>query len=258
MMAEQTIDYFQIFGLNPDDKWKDNIEKLRELGYRYNEASTTKAVGMQALVKQALKEFAQEADYNAYVRKLKATEQQKQRRWSAKNKREIAKKEAEIEALKQQVADAKRQKQAPVPPPAPPEEAPKDWKGVLLNLGKTAVKSYIEAKQTQRGQPQQPQMRLPTPSINGWWVSGDGIRIQFAQSGNQLQFQGFNLYGAVVTQGNGTIQGTQVTIHYQLAFGYTQAQGQANLQLSADGRHLTGPAQNNVAGRHTMHLMKQQ
>ena len=257
-MAEQMIDYFQIFGLNPDDDWKENVEKLRELGYRYNEIPTTKAVGMQAFVKQALKEFAQEADYNAYVRKLKATEQQKQRRWSAKNKREIAQKEAEIEALKQQVADAKKQKRTvePPPPPPPPEEPPKDWKGVLFNLGKTAVKSYIEAKQAQQNQPQS-QMRLPTPSISGWWISGDGIRIQFAQRGNQLQFQGFNPYGAVVTQGNGTIQGTQVTIRYQLAFGYAQAQGQANLQLSADGRHLTGPAQNNVAGAHTMHLMTQ-
>ncbi len=80
--------------------------------------------------------------------------------------------------------------------------------------------------------------------ISGSWRGPDGIYI-FQQSGNNIAFQLFGWNQLLIAQGTGTIQQGVVTITYVRA---DNTGGDAGLQVSANGREMTGRYRNLVTG----------
>jgi hypothetical protein len=80
--------------------------------------------------------------------------------------------------------------------------------------------------------------------ISGSWRGQDGIYI-FQQSGSNVAFQLFDWNQLLIAQGTGTIQQGVVTLAYVRA---DNTGGDAGLQVSANGRQMTGRYRNLVTG----------
>jgi hypothetical protein len=95
-------------------------------------------------------------------------------------------------------------------------------------------------------------------SLNGIWLAGDGLPVQFRQAGTQISLRGVNAFGVVVVDGHGTIQGNQAHLEFQYFDGFTYDRGQTIMQISPDGRRMDGMVQYAVSGiRRPMGLIKQ-
>lgn len=156
--------------------------------------------------------------------------------------------------------------QTPQPPktpePTPNIESTKEPEptigGALLGLAADLAGAWIKNRLEKGNQPQprnQPQQgnRLePRQTMNssislaGRWQAYDGISYIFEQRGNQVMTQGVNPYGVTVVQGQGVLNGNRLDLSYQHIDG---SWGISQLQISANGRQMTGMANNQVTGQ---------
>jgi hypothetical protein len=96
------------------------------------------------------------------------------------------------------------------------------------------------------------------PSLSGIWLAGDGLPVQFHQIGNRVSIRGVNVYGVVVVQGQGVVQGTQVQLEFQYYDGYVYDQGQTVMQIATNGQQMDGIVRYMMSGMsRPMRLVKQ-
>lgn len=85
-------------------------------------------------------------------------------------------------------------------------------------------------------------------NLNGYWVGDDGSEYEIYQSGNNISFTEYGIFG-VTASGNGTITDSSVTLEYETVFG---TYGVATLKISNNGQTLTGSADDYSSGATTL------
>ena len=89
------------------------------------------------------------------------------------------------------------------------------------------------------------------PDISGHWRDATGTIYQVQQSGESFEFIGANPTTGAQSRGTGTIHGRHVEDAFQTNAPST---GRGTGELSADGRQITGTAQDTYYGTYTMTL----
>lgn len=77
-------------------------------------------------------------------------------------------------------------------------------------------------------------------SLDGIWLAGDGLPVQFSQTDNRLAFQGTNQFGSVVVNGAGTVSGNQAQLFFRYFDGMVYEEATATMQISSDWRTMEG------------------
>ena len=82
-------------------------------------------------------------------------------------------------------------------------------------------------------------------SLYGQWAGPGGLSYIIRQQGSYITIQEMNPWLGVAAVGEGTINGNIVNLSYTTAIGTA---GQAQLQISPDGRQMLGQSRDMVTG----------
>ena len=198
------------------------------------------------------------AGYSAWLKKQtrasdpEAEEAERARRKAEKKRlRELERKlmETEERATKAEEERARIEREArerelellsepePEPEPEPEQPSKPGWADVVLKLLGAAAANARQA-------PPQP----APANISGAWSSYDGMPHYFVQSGSAVSFQVSNLLGIVVTQGQGRIVDGRITVSFQTMTPFGPTYGEAEADVSPDGRRIQGYFHNHHTG----------
>jgi len=167
-------------------------------------------------------------------RRQKEAEERRRAEQKRKNE-EAARKRKEEEARKK----AEQQKNTPSTQSNEQKGSGNFWTDLVSGF----MEGYTEAqKRNNPPQTSQPQ-GLYSNQLNlaGNWRGNDGGMYQLTQQGNNVYFRGFNGYGVVMSQGQGVLNGYQLTLTVQYPNGVTAT---AQLGISANGRQMQGTVAN--------------
>ena len=81
--------------------------------------------------------------------------------------------------------------------------------------------------------------------ISGPWQSEDGLHYEFTQSGNHILLNVKNVYGAVVSSGEGSIAARKVELNYVLS---NLTVGGLQLTVAGNGNEMRGTYKNVTMG----------
>ena len=101
------------------------------------------------------------------------------------------------------------------------------------------TETQMEGADTQR------QQYSGMTNISGVWQAAGGISYSIQQSGNMVAMQEMNPVYGITAVGQGVISGKSVDIAYNTIAGTT---GRTTLQLSEDGKQMTGSFSHAVKG----------
>jgi hypothetical protein len=213
--------------------------------------------------KDILKDASREREYRDWVkaRKLesdkprKAAEEAERACKTEEQKRKQL--EQELEQVKQRAREhkvrnkqleqqIKEAKEAQQPPPKP--EPSTDWRELFRTDTETTPKwepkknfwtdLFGSVEKPKEPEPPPPPPPPPRLDVSGSWTASDGLMYHLVQIGVVLTLRATNLFGIVVTQGQGTVFGHTVTVTFQAASPWGPTSGRAEGQVSADGRSI--------------------
>jgi len=178
-------------------------------------------------------EEAERARRKAEKKRLRELERElmeaKERARRAEQDRERIEREAREREL-QLLSEAEPE---PEPEPEPEFKPSKPW---WSEVAGAVLRNMLEAPQP------------AAVDISGAWSSYDGMPHYFVQNGSAVSFQVRNLLGIVVTQGQGRIVGGRITVSFQTMTPFGPTYGEAEAEVSPDGRRIQGYFHNHHTG----------
>jgi flagellar motor protein MotB len=216
--------------------------------------------------KEILRDASREREYRDWIkaRRLhsdkprKAAEEAERARKAEEQKRKQLEQELEEvkqrarehkvrnKQLEQQIKEAKEEQK---PPPKPEPEKSTNWSDLFgfkeqatpklgpktSNYWADLLRSIEKPKEPEPPPPPPPPPRL---DVTGSWTASDGLTYHLVQIGVVLTIRATNLFGIVVTQGQGTVFGHTITLTFQSASPWGPTSGSAQGQVAADGRSI--------------------
>lgn len=134
-------------------------------------------------------------------------------------------------------SDTNSQLRNPVSPLTVQEESGSTYPSEDFSMGNTR-----DDRQTQT-----PPRQQPAFDLRGVWYGDDGSRYEILQSGSNITFTEYGLFG-VTASGYGTISNSLITLEYETVFG---TYGVASLRISNNGHSLMGQADDYSSGNTT-------
>ena len=222
---------------------EDNLKALNERYDRIKKQFSATAKNEQSKIQNAQKIFSNEKLYQEYLEKRASqkneaeAEKRRQEAEKQKLKRQLEQanqKVEELERLRADEAERLAQDQGE-------EHKPSLGETVVAGLAALAG-AYLTAKQSNRHE---------VINLTGDWRSPDGSLHRIGQNGNQVRVQAINPFGIVVMDGTGTFDGRYLQASYQTApaptiYGYIATFGEAQCEVSDDGRNIRGQARNTL------------
>ena len=107
-------------------------------------------------------------------------------------------------------------------------------------------------------QPQQPAYAPPVAlNLTGTWQSTNGAMHVVWQQGNTVTIETRNQFGVVVGQAQGTLNGNQLYIIYNVTYQPPYVvRGEARCAVSPDGLHITGQSMDPAVGMQPVQLRR--